>query len=239
MVSPEFRAASQSRRPRPAASGSPSDRSVANPGRGRGGCGGWGWEGAALGRAMCAQPKGFGRPSHPAREVPGRIIAPRRSVRHNAAQPAREAGWRRGLPGRSPAKERPPAGRSTHGPGVAGRSPTVPSTSKAISTKRRRQISAVLLGAFALLSSASVATFHRPGLDDEFWQSPNACGPVGAGLAWLLAWAFGHAAAFLVPVVAAVWAWNRLRDEAMPPLLLKTSLAALLVFEVCVLLGLG
>jgi S-DNA-T family DNA segregation ATPase FtsK/SpoIIIE len=115
----------------------------------------------------------------------------------------------------------------------------LPSSSSSISTKRRRQIFAVLLAAFALLSAASVATFHRPGLDAEFWQSPNACGPVGAGLAWVLAWAFGHAAAFLVPVAAALWAWNRLRDHAMGPLLLKTALAALLVFEVCVLMGLG
>jgi S-DNA-T family DNA segregation ATPase FtsK/SpoIIIE len=114
----------------------------------------------------------------------------------------------------------------------------VPSSSS-ISTKRRRQILAVLLGAFALLSAASVATFHRPGLDAEFWQSPNACGPVGAGLAWVLAWAFGHAAAFMVPVAAAFWAWNRVRDESIGPLLLKTALAALLVFEICVLLALG
>jgi len=97
----------------------------------------------------------------------------------------------------------------------------------------------VLLGAFALLSAASVATFHRPGLDAEFWESPNACGPVGAGLAWMLAWAFGHAAAFLVPVVAAIWAWNRLRDHEVGPLLMKTALGALLVFEICVLMGLG
>ena len=114
----------------------------------------------------------------------------------------------------------------------------MPSSSRSISTKRRRQILAVLLAAFALLSAASVATFHRPGLGDEFWQSPNACGPVGAGLAWMLAWAFGHAAAFLVPVAAAVWAWNRLRDDAVGPLLLKSALAALLAFEVCMLLGL-
>jgi hypothetical protein len=114
----------------------------------------------------------------------------------------------------------------------------VPSSSS-ISIKRRRQIFAVLLSAFALLSAASVATFHRPGLDAEFWESPNACGPVGAGLAWVLAWAFGHAAAFMVPVAAAFWAWNRLRDEAAGPLLLKSALAALLVFEVCVLLALG
>ena len=112
-------------------------------------------------------------------------------------------------------------------------------SSSSISIKRRRQIFAVLLCAFALLSAASVATFHRPGLDAEFWESPNACGPVGAGLAWVLAWAFGHAAAFLIPVAAAFWAWNRLRDEAVGPLLLKSALAALLVFEVCVLLALG
>jgi S-DNA-T family DNA segregation ATPase FtsK/SpoIIIE len=115
----------------------------------------------------------------------------------------------------------------------------VPSTAKSISVKRRRQILAVLLGMFALLSAASIATFHRPGLDAEFWQSPNACGPVGAGLAWVLAWAFGHAAAFLVPVAAAVWAWNRLRDDDIGPLLMKSALATLLVFEVCVLLGLS
>jgi S-DNA-T family DNA segregation ATPase FtsK/SpoIIIE len=124
-------------------------------------------------------------------------------------------------------------------PGLQACPPPVPSSSSSISTKRRRQIFAVLLGAFALLSAASVATFHRPGLDAEFWQSPNACGPVGAGLSWVLAWAFGHAAAFLVPVLAAVWAWNRLRDEAVAPLLLQTGLAVLLVFEICVLLGLG
>jgi S-DNA-T family DNA segregation ATPase FtsK/SpoIIIE len=115
----------------------------------------------------------------------------------------------------------------------------VPSSSNSISTKRRRQIVAVLLGAFALLSAASVATFHRPGLDAEIWESPNACGPVGAGLAWALAWAFGHAAAFLVPVAAAVWAWNRLRDGDVGPLLIKTGLAALLAFEICVLFGLS
>ena len=114
----------------------------------------------------------------------------------------------------------------------------MPSSAKSISVKRRRQILAVLLGMFALLSAASIATFHRPGLDAEFWQSPNACGPVGAGLAWVLAWAFGHAAAFLVPVAAAVWAWNRLRDDDIGPLLMKSALATLLVFEVCVLLGL-
>jgi hypothetical protein len=114
----------------------------------------------------------------------------------------------------------------------------VPS-SASLSAKRRRQIVAVLLSAFALLAAASVATFHRPAADARFWQSPNACGPVGAGLAWLLAWALGHVAALFVPLIAAVWAWNRLRDEPVLPLLLKTGLGALLVFEVCTLFGLA
>ena len=97
----------------------------------------------------------------------------------------------------------------------------------------------MLLSAFALLAAASVATFHRPAPDARFWQSPNACGPVGAGLAWMLAWALGHVAALFVPLVAGVWAWNRLRDEPVFPLLLKTALGALLVFEVCTLFGLA
>src|SRR5262249_45098164 len=144
----------------------------------------------------------------------------------------------RGLPGRSPAMERPSVCHSTQGSGVAGPALPVPSSSSALSIKRRRQILSVLLGAFALLSAASVATFHRPPLDAPFWQGPNACGPVGAGLAWLLAWAFGHAASFLVPIAAALWAWNRVHDHPVPALLLRTSLGALLAFEVCMLLGL-
>src|SRR5436190_8706215 len=156
---------------------------------------------------------------------------------------------RRSLPGRqvggtvSPAVRPPRNGRPPAAPpmdpGSQARPPPVPSSSSSISIKRRRQILSVLLAMFALLSAASVATFHRPGLDAEFWQSPNACGPVGAGLAWVLAWAFGRAAAFLVPVAAAIWAWNRLRDDSIGPLLLKTALASLLVFEICVLLALG
>jgi S-DNA-T family DNA segregation ATPase FtsK/SpoIIIE len=113
------------------------------------------------------------------------------------------------------------------------------STSRSLSAKRQRQILAVLLGAFALLAAASVVTFHRPAVGDAFWQSPNACGPVGAALAWVLAWAFGHAAACFVPLLAGVWAWNRLRDQATVPLLLRTGLAVLLVGEVCTLFGLA
>jgi S-DNA-T family DNA segregation ATPase FtsK/SpoIIIE len=115
----------------------------------------------------------------------------------------------------------------------------VPTSASSLSAKRQRQILAVLLAAFALLAAASVATFHRPVNGGAPWQSANACGPAGAALAWALAWAFGHAAALLVPVLAGVWAWNRLRDRPVLPLLLKTGLAALLVFEVCALFGLG
>ena len=124
-------------------------------------------------------------------------------------------------------------------PGFSGQPSSLPSSSASLSAKRRRQILAVLLGAFALLTAASVATFHRPAPDARFWQSPNACGPVGAGLAWMLAWAFGHVGALFVPLLAAIWSWNRLRDEPALPLLLKTALGALLVFEVCTLFGLA
>ena len=115
----------------------------------------------------------------------------------------------------------------------------VASSTSSISAKRQRQILAVLLAAFTLLAAASVATFHRPAPDAAFWQSPNACGPVGAGLSWALAWAFGHVASLFVPLLAGCWAWNRLRDEPVGPLLLKSGLAALLVFEVCTLFGLA
>ncbi len=49
----------------------------------------------------------------------------------------------------------------------------------------------------------------------------------------------GHMAAFGVPVLAGAWAWNRLRDRPIGPLVLRSLLGALLAFEVCTLLGLG
>ena len=113
------------------------------------------------------------------------------------------------------------------------------SKSAALSAKRQRQILAVLLGAFSLLTAASVVTFHRPVVGAAFWQSPNACGPVGAALAWMLAWAFGHAAACFVPLLCLLWGWNRLRGQALGPLALKSALGVLLVFEVCTLFGLA
>ncbi len=111
--------------------------------------------------------------------------------------------------------------------------------SASLTAKRRRHILAVLLGAFTLLAMASVATFHRPAPGAAIWQSPNACGPVGAALAWLLAWTLGRLAAWFVPFGAAFWSWNRARAEPVRPLLLRTGLAALLLFELCTLFGLA
>ena len=113
------------------------------------------------------------------------------------------------------------------------------SKTKTVSDRRRRQILAVLLGAFAVLTALSVATFVRPALGARFWQSPNACGFVGAGLAYGLVGLFGRIGAFLVPVLAGLWAWNRLREQDSRPLLVSSALGTLLVFEVCVLFGLA
>jgi len=98
---------------------------------------------------------------------------------------------------------------------------------------------AVLLVALAALAATSLATFHAPGPDDAFWAPPNACGPVGAALASELVWLFGRGAAFGVPLLAAVWAWNRLRAKPMLPLVLSSLIGALLALEVCTLFGLG
>lgn len=108
-----------------------------------------------------------------------------------------------------------------------------------LSSTRQRQILALLLGAFAVLSLASVATYEAPLPFARPWTAPNACGPVGASLAWALVWAFGRFAAFGVPVLAAAWSWNRLRERPAAPMVLKTLLATLIVFEICALFGLG
>lgn len=128
--------------------------------------------------------------------------------------------------------------RSAQGTGAGGGA-SLPAKSSSLSEKRQRQILAVLLGAFSLLAAASVATFQVPAEGAAFWQSPNACGPVGAALAFGLAWVFGHAASFLLPVLGGLWAWNRLRDHETQPLLIKSLLGGLLVYELCVLFGLG
>jgi len=98
---------------------------------------------------------------------------------------------------------------------------------------------AVLLAALAVLSAVSLATFHRPADEQSIWDCVNACGPVGAVLAYGLVWSFGRAAAFGIPVVTGLWAWNRLRSREALPLALVTLMGALLAFEICSLFGLA
>ena len=98
---------------------------------------------------------------------------------------------------------------------------------------------ALALGAFAVLSLASVATFEAVLPGHAAWDSPNAGGPVGAALALGLVWSFGRIAAFGVPLLCALWSWNRLRGKPATPLIVTSLLAALLVFELCTLLGLA
>lgn len=98
---------------------------------------------------------------------------------------------------------------------------------------------AVLLGAFAVLATASIATFHVPLEGEAPWRTANACGPVGAALAYGLVWIFGRAAAFGVPLLALVWSWNRLRNRPAPPLVATSAMGVLLVFEICALFGLA
>jgi DNA segregation ATPase FtsK/SpoIIIE, S-DNA-T family len=98
---------------------------------------------------------------------------------------------------------------------------------------------AVLLAAFAGLSAASIATFRAPAPGEAPWLTVNACGPVGALLSYGAVWLFGRVAAFGVPLLAALWAWNRLRDRPAAPLVLTCAMGALLVFEICTLFGLA
>ena len=111
--------------------------------------------------------------------------------------------------------------------------------SSTISTRRQQQILGLLLAAFAVLSVISVATWQPPLLGQGPWVPPNACGPVGALLATLLVWTLGRFAAFGVPLLSAVWAWNRLRGRPGGALLVTSLVGTLLVFELCALFGLG
>ncbi len=108
-----------------------------------------------------------------------------------------------------------------------------------ISSARQRQILALLLAAFAGLALVSLATFEAPLPFAAPWTAANACGPVGATLAWGLVWAVGRLASFGIPVLAALWAWNRFRDAGPGPLTLKSALGTLLMFEICMLFGLA
>jgi S-DNA-T family DNA segregation ATPase FtsK/SpoIIIE len=98
---------------------------------------------------------------------------------------------------------------------------------------------AVLLGAFAVLSAASVATFRAPLPGAPVWDAPNACGPAGALLAYGVVWLFGRVAAFGVPLLAALWTWNRLRDRPVAPLFATSAMGTLLAFEICSMFGLA
>jgi hypothetical protein len=111
--------------------------------------------------------------------------------------------------------------------------------STTLSTGLKQRIVGLLLAALAVLTLMSVATWEAPLLGQSVWAPPNACGPVGAALATLLVWVFGRFASFGVPVLCAIWAWNRLRGRQAGPLVISSLLGVLLVFEICVLLGLA
>src|SRR6185436_7304514 len=108
-----------------------------------------------------------------------------------------------------------------------------------ISETRRRQILAVLLAAFGLLTLASLATWEPPYPATGPWTAANACGPVGATLAYGLIWAFGRFASFGVPLLAGFWVWTLFRSKSLGRAALTSAIGALLLFEVCVLLGLS
>jgi S-DNA-T family DNA segregation ATPase FtsK/SpoIIIE len=108
-----------------------------------------------------------------------------------------------------------------------------------ISDNRQRQILALLLAAFAVLALASVATYETPLIGRGPWSAKNACGPVGSTLAFAFTWTFGRVASFGIPLLAGLWAWNRLRSKPPQPLIISSALGALLLFELCSLLALG
>ena len=108
-----------------------------------------------------------------------------------------------------------------------------------LSTRRQQIILALLLAAFAGLALASLLTYAPPSVAQGPWDAPNACGPVGATLAFGLVWVLGRAAAYTVPVLALAWSWNRLRGRPAGAFALTSLVAVLLVFEICTLLDLG
>ena len=96
-----------------------------------------------------------------------------------------------------------------------------------------------MLAAIAALMLASLTSFQAPQPGARPWTAPNACGPVGATLAFGLVWALGRAAALGAPVLPAAWAWNRFRGAPAAPLVVSSLIGSLIVLEVCTLLGLG
>ena len=90
-----------------------------------------------------------------------------------------------------------------------------------------------------MLSLVSLVSYTAPLPYQSPWSAPNACGPVGALLAFGLIWSVGRVAAFGIPVLSGAWGWNRTRGNPEGPLVVRTALGALLAFEVCTLLGLG
>lgn len=111
--------------------------------------------------------------------------------------------------------------------------------STTLSSGLKQKIVGVLLAALGVLTFAAVATWEPVLTGQSPWAPPNACGPVGAAWATLLVWIFGRAAAFGVALLCLVWGWNRLRAHKAGPLVIRSLLGALLVFELCTLAGLG
>ena len=111
--------------------------------------------------------------------------------------------------------------------------------STSLSPGLKQKIVGVLLAALGVLTLAAVASWEPPLVGQSPWVPPNACGPVGAAWATLLVWIFGRAAAYGVTLLCLVWAWNRLRSHKAGPLVIRSLLGVLLVFEICALLGLG
>jgi S-DNA-T family DNA segregation ATPase FtsK/SpoIIIE len=111
--------------------------------------------------------------------------------------------------------------------------------SRTLSTRLQLKIVGLLLAAFAVLSLMSVTSWQAPLLGHGVWTPPNACGPVGAALATILVWTFGRFAAYGVPLLSVCWAWNRVRGNKTGPLVISSLIGALILFEVCTLLGLG
>ena len=111
--------------------------------------------------------------------------------------------------------------------------------SSTISARRQQQILALLLGAFAVLALASVMSYVPPGRNLRPWSTPNACGPVGAVLAYALVWCLGPVATYGVPALALGWSWNRLRGRPAGPFALTSLVAVLLAFELCTLADLA